>query len=427
MGWRNDLAVWVLLLSVLLAGVSGCSPVQLDDSVSQSPVSVTAQPADKELMLSTTAAPTMTEIAALPPAATQMMSPTDQLVQPTAPMITLTPTYQVYSESSATPVVLFDADENPLTGLKVANSAILERRPVFVKVSNYPPYVRPQSGLAFADIVFEYFIGEGLNRFLAVFYGQDSYQIGPLRSGRLVDAQLTEMYQGILSYGNADERVDQVIINVLGDRAFATKDSPCPPVCGTETHSFEGVYADSDALQEYLIRERGIDNTKPDLTGMVFDSQIPAEGDPGQKVAIQYSSFCRGEWRFDEETQLYLRWAEKDLDVSVMEPQLDSLTNQHLAFSNVVILFSEYVIYTETLQDVEIWRNLAGQRAVFFRDGEKFEGLWKSVSDTRPIHFFDSDGQPFHLKPGTSWIVLAGQSSSLFMDAGTWELGFKLP
>ena len=235
------------------------------------------------------------------------------------------------------------------------------------------------------------------------------------------------MYQGILSYGNADERVDQVILDVLGDRAFATKDSPCPPVCGTETHSYEGVFADSRALQEYLINKRGVDNNKPDLMGMVFDTQIPAGGVPGKQIAIQYSSFCRGEWRYDEETQQYLRWAEKDLDISDMEPQLDRLTNQQLAYSNVIILFSEYVIYTETLQDVEIWRNLDGKRAVFYRDGEKFEGVWKSVSDTRPIHFFDFYGQPYHLKPGTSWIVLAGQSSTLFMDAGTWELGFKLP
>jgi hypothetical protein len=423
---RLNFTVYMLALSFMICGVTGCSPVPVGDSTALPAVSLTVQPPIQE-SIQDEVTPFPTELATMTPSSTHTLLPTEVSTQPSPQAITLTPTYQAFSEPSETPVFLFAADENPLTGEKVTTPAVLERRPVFVKVSNYPPYVRPQSGLAFADIVFEYFIGEGMNRFLAVFYGQDAYRIGPIRSGRLVDAQLAEMYQGILSYGNADVRVDEVILNVLGDRAIATRDSPCPPVCGKETHSYEGVFADSDALQEYLINSRGIDISKPDLTGMVFDTQIPDGGEPGKNVAIQYSSFCRGEWRYNQETKEYLRWAEKDLDVSVMEPQYDHLTNEQLAFSNVIIIFSEYVIYTDTLHDVEIWRNMDGQRAVLFRDGEKFEGFWKTVSDTRPIHFFDTEGQPLHLKPGTSWVVLAGQSSSFFMDTGTWELGFNLP
>ena len=47
--------------------------------------------------------------------------------------------------------------------------SLLERRPVMVKVSNFPRLGRPHAGLSFADIVFDYFIGYGTNRFLACF------------------------------------------------------------------------------------------------------------------------------------------------------------------------------------------------------------------------------------------------------------------
>ena len=134
------------------------------------------------------------------------------------------------------------ADINPLTGLPAPDPALLNRRPVMVKVSNYPVVGRPHAGLSYADLVFEYYIGEYINRFLAVYYSQDAPKIGPIRSGRLVDIQLTSMYQGVLAYGSADERVDAEIKKFLGDRSLAHTESPCPPICGFDPHSAAGTF-----------------------------------------------------------------------------------------------------------------------------------------------------------------------------------------
>ena len=97
----------------------------------------------------------------------------------------------------------FPADVNPLTGLKVADPSLLERRPVTVKVSNFPREGRPHAGLSSADIVFDYYTGTGGDRFLAIFYGQDAEKVGPIRSGRFIDVQLVPMYQGILAMVSA--------------------------------------------------------------------------------------------------------------------------------------------------------------------------------------------------------------------------------
>ena len=45
---------------------------------------------------------------------------------------------------------------NPLTGLPPSDPALLDRRPLAIKVANYPRYVRPQSGLTLADNIYEY-------------------------------------------------------------------------------------------------------------------------------------------------------------------------------------------------------------------------------------------------------------------------------
>ena len=93
----------------------------------------------------------------------------------------------------------FPDNVNPLTGLVVSDPELLNRRPMFIKVANFPRTGRPHAGLSYADLVFEYYIGEGANRFAAVYYGQDCPQVGPMRSGRLVDAQLAPMYRGTLA------------------------------------------------------------------------------------------------------------------------------------------------------------------------------------------------------------------------------------
>ena len=54
----------------------------------------------------------------------------------------------------------------------------MERRPLAIKVANYPRYIRPQSGLTLADNVYEYYIEGGLTRFIAVFYGNNSEWVG---------------------------------------------------------------------------------------------------------------------------------------------------------------------------------------------------------------------------------------------------------
>lgn len=66
----------------------------------------------------------------------------------------------------------FPAGVNPLTGRAVSNPELLGLPAMLVSISNSPVTARPQAGPAFADWVFELFIGYGTTRFLGVFYGE---------------------------------------------------------------------------------------------------------------------------------------------------------------------------------------------------------------------------------------------------------------
>ena len=108
---------------------------------------------------------------------------------------------------------------DPLTGLKVANPALLERRPMVIKVSNLPRNVRPQWGLSLADIVFEYYTEEGTTRFAAVFYGNDAATVGPIRSGRFIDTHIVRGYKAVFAFGSAYvAEMDRYLNSEFADR-----------------------------------------------------------------------------------------------------------------------------------------------------------------------------------------------------------------
>ncbi|HEX7557139.1 MAG TPA: DUF3048 domain-containing protein, partial [Leptolinea sp.] len=324
----------------------------------------------------------------------------------------------------------FPKNINPFTGLQVDDPAILERRPVMVKVSNFPPSGRPQFGLSFADIVFEYFIGEGMNRFSAIFYGQKPEKVGPVRSARLADVQLAGMYQTIFAFASADPRVRNTLIAQLDGLAITVKASTCPALCDTGTHTVNSVFANIAKFDEYAKTKR-INNYRQIVTGMVFDS-IPPESDvsQGKSVLIRYNDLNQSEWRYDPEQRKYLRWTETDIPENPVKlvPLKDQLSGKQLAFDNVVLLYARYNEYNPTLHNIELWANRDGRRAYIFRDGRMITGLWRSPSTDRPLEFQYDSGQPLALKPGNTWFVILGLKSTIDqLKPGQWNVQFSIP
>jgi len=348
------------------------------------------------------------------------------------PIPTAVPTFTATPGPTLTPAPAtyfhFEPGINPLTGLPVENPAILNRRPVMVKVSNWPREGRPHAGLTDADIVFEYFIGHQMNRFLAIYYGDNAGVIGPVRSGRLVDAQLANLYQGILAYGNADPQVDEVLVEVLDERALSFNELPCPAMCGESTHSATGVFANSAALTEYAVNS-GMDNTMPDLRGMMFQSEVPVGDAAGSLLHIEYADFSIMQWRYDAEQSNYHLWMEaQTADGLVMAPVTDRNKDQAVTFENVVVMYAEYVEYAPSLHDILIQDIRDYQPGLLFRDGRVTYGTWRVPEPDRPIIFETPDGESLPFKPGNTWIAIAGLNSQTTQPAGgEWEIYFDLP
>ena len=400
----------VLFLIVIGLGLSACQPQAATPKVNSS--TQVAISAGQTL----TAMPTTTPF---PPATdTQIPEPTSTVTS--TPVPTLGP-IAVGPDN-------FPADVDPLTGMTVSDAKILDRSPVMIKVSNYPATGRPHAGLSSADIVFDYYIGEGANRFLALFYGQDSDKVGPIRSGRYVDAQLVPMYNGLLGFAFADARVYAKITTVLGNRAVVPSVANCPAICDDGHNTVISVFSNTAEFTK-LEASKGVGNTKPNLNGMVFNTTPPQGGKPAQDINVNYSVYNREEWRYDTASGKYLRWTDPG-DTNQNSPMVeltDRNTGKQLAFSNVIVVFAMYIEYAPTLHDIMVATNAGGQKAIMFRDGQAYEGIWKSAGANKPMQFFTKDGKAFALKPGNTWMNLFGQNSTTKTDADKWQIQFSLP
>lgn len=335
-----------------------------------------------------------------PPAPTPTMPPPlvihERPATPT-PLPTLTPT--VPPDPWGEP---FPPDVNPLTGLRVSDPAVLNRRPLAIKISNYPPVVRPQSGLDRADLVFEHYAEGGVTRFTAVFLSQDAEPVGSVRSARLIDLEIPAMFQAILAYSGASAGVNARI------RASDFVERALSPDFGVGAPIFWRIPREGVALEHTLFTStrrlweeatrRGI-NTRPDLRGMVFSEQPPPGGQPASTLIVPY----RVEpvtWRYDAGSGRWFRW-------TAGQPHTDALTGRQLSAANVVVMYAHHQT-TDILEDrlgnysieIQIWGSGPVQ---IFRDGQVFHGQWQRSRRQEMLRFVDAQGRPIPLKPGNTW------------------------
>jgi len=338
------------------------------------------------------------------------------------------------AEPTVTPQPTSPQAIDQLTGLPVSDPSVLSRPVVAIKVSNYPRTARPQAGLSYADLLFEYYQEGGETRFQALYLSQDVTKVGPIRSGRIVDALLQKMYQSILVFNGADSRVwDWFALQNITSKLYEGP-APCPALCREYTPTAPGfpaqaqinsLYGNTAALRKAAVAV-GIPSLVPVLKGMVFSVAPPAGGKPATDLLVRFlTDNARAEWRYDPGTDKYLRWSETDS--GGMAPLTDRLNGQQLSVSNLIVVSVPFNRRHEP-DHIEMYDvNLLGAGgALFFRDSQEWQGTWRVADPNRPLQFFGENG-PFALHPGVTWIALVGESSTSSNIGDSWRVEFALP
>lgn len=307
---------------------------------------------------------------------------------------------------------------NPLTGLPVENPENLAYPPALVSITNFPVSSRPQAGLSFSPFVFEIYIGEGMTRFLAMFYGDfpeapdaengdstagtnvgsvtDNTLVGPIRSGRLPYESLRKLFNGFLVMASG---ASQVVANL----------SQYSNIYGSDADNINSAMIDVTKLEaiasnsQKRLGEAG-------LHGLSFQQEPPSGGLEANRIWLKYSYLNQINWRYDEAQGSYLRYQDR-ADATTFELITDRITGEPLTFENVVILFANHEVVTPTIIDINLLY-MKKMPALLFRDGQMYEIFWTTKSESyevetgklRPIRFIDANGDAFPLKPGQTWV-----------------------
>ena len=392
----------IVALALLLVVLTACAAL--------GPAATALQPTATESQLATPS---------LLPSETPTPIPTD------TPVPTDTPSYPPEGYGP----VNFPADVNPLTGLKVADPFLLERRPLAIKVSNLPRYVRPQWGLSLADIVFEYYTEEGTTRFIALFYGNNADTVGPIRSARFFDVHVVRGYKAVFAFGSAYDKV----LNRLFSSEFADRlvlEGPYSPMRRYDPNGYNHLIVDTAALSAY-ITSKGVENGRQNLDGMTFRLDPPAGGQPAGTFFIRYSSAIYNRWDYALATGKYLRYADASDDLSnglgeQYTLQTDRLNGQAIAFDNVVVLVMLHEYYNVSPEVLDIQFTGTGT-AYAFRDGQVYQLQWQRSAPDAVVSLAWPDGTPFPFKPGTTWFEVVGLRSQVEQTAQGWRFVHKMP
>ena len=391
-----------LVVGLCLAWLVGCAPA--------------ARSAD---------APTVLPTPLPRPTATLTLLPSTPTLLPTPPSAAAPPT-GAPTLAAATPAVTATPQEmgpghyppgvDPLTGLPAADPALLERRPLLIKVENLPREHRPQWGLSQADLVFEYYTEFGTTRFAALFYGKDAAQVGPIRSARFFDVDLIRMYKAIFAFGSAYEGVYNRLLSLeFANRLVIEGNAACPPMCRFEPDGLNLLVTRTQDLTQYA-NQKGIPNAKQNLEGMSFMADLSKQGMP-----VSHPASGR-----------YLRFADAMDDVNrnneVYAPLADRLTGQQIGVENVVVLLMPYQYLVKTATSEVLDMTFTGKGPAYaFRDGQVFALQWQRPTDDAVVSLVKQDGSPYPFKPGRTWFEVMGVSTQLIQKDNAWRFNFSIP
>lgn len=320
------------------------------------------------------------------------------------------------TEAAGEPVVADDAPEPvpqgpiaALTGMATTDTALSERRALAVKVDNGERRSRPQAGLASADVVYEELVEASRTRFLAVFHSQMPDRIGPVRSVRSGDfdilADLSTPYlvssganSTVLSEMRRAERAG-MLIDIGGQRNFGpysrdpARRAPFNmyfhyPELADASRALPGGSVDSPVvpLFEY---------------GPPADSGIADAGGVSVSFGRGDSNVASHLW--DAQAGGWVRLQQGDLLLTETESG-----TAEIAPANVVVV---WITYDTSLADRESPQAVSygSGDALVLTAGTVHEAVWERSNDQVGFRFRDAAGDPLHLSPGATWILLANR------------------
>ncbi len=299
----------------------------------------------------------------------------------------------------------------PLTGTPAPGNVVPERPAIAMKVDNYslgpaPAEARPQSGLDYADIIFEEQVEGSITRYAAVFQCHNAPSlVGPIRSARWTDVQmLSQLGHPLFVHVGGIIPVLQVVaasslVNVdLGGHPSLEENPP-------------GRYAPYDTYTTTQAIWSAFSTATTPPAPIFTYSKFPAAGQPVSQVHLDWSATSDIYWRWDPTTGTWLRFYNVG-SASAPNIQPDLLTDgvqnqaQNVIIQDVSITYGPWVENSQGGLEAESHIIDNHGTAYVLRNGRMISGTWSAGPAGTPTVFLTTGGQPIDLAPGRTWVEI---------------------
>lgn len=305
-------------------------------------------------------------------------------------------------------------DEKPtvlprhLDGIMVA-AADANMVPACVMIENAAfSGVRPQSGISAAQVVYEIIVEGGITRWMAVFAGEKTDVVGPVRSSR--DTYLEFVSELNCAYVHAGgsylsmqaiQRFELRDIDGLREYQWFWRDST-----KSSPHNF---FTSTDNLYKAISEGHSwADPPTYSPWNFVDDEEIEddelAKEESATEVNIAFGGSYDVQYRYNEQEKNYKRW-------NGGVEHIDKNTGKTLTARNIII---------QKVPDGEYlpWKGLVnfsvtGEGEVYIaRLGTLTKGTWEKKDRLARTQFFADDGEEIPLARGTTWVEIVPESRS---------------
>lgn len=343
------------------------------------------------------------------------------------PVIPTVPPTKLASGSVSFDTSLPRTQACPLNGVKYSvqqQQWWQSHEPLGVMIENSVP-ARPQSGLSYADVVYEANAEGGITRFMAIYYCQDAPEVGPVRSARTYFVDMLSQYGKYPLYAhvggaNADGAADALgQIDAYGWTGYSDLNQfsiGFPTYWrdytrqGHDVATEHTMYSTTSKLWDFAKTGRGVTNmTKAgawdtNYTPYAFKDEAPLSQRPvSQTVHIDFSadSEYSVDWMYNPTTNVYMR-------NNGGAPHIDRDTNKQLSTKNIVLLFMAQSNAQDGYMGNEhlLYQDTGSGKALIFLDGKETKGIWKKASRTAELFIYDASGNPVTFDRGQLWFSI---------------------
>jgi hypothetical protein len=292
----------------------------------------------------------------------------------------------------------------PLTGLPITDPAKAARPALSIKIENEAA-ARPQSGLQDADVVYETIIEGGDTRFVAIFQSTDADPTGPIRSVRPTDPFICAPIGGLFAYsGGTPKFVDAIRAVPIVDVGQSSHEAAY--FRRSDKSGDHSLYSSTARL--YKAGEGSTAKAPPPIftyvkAGAAFEGAGVA---PTTHLDTVVGNL-KLSWDFDP-AKGWLR--------SINGKPHTVEGGDQISATNVVVQSVSWVPSDGDVDtvgsQVYVAQMIGTGDALIVSDGKVVRGKWSKPTIDAITTYTDAAGKPIALKPGRTWVELAGNDKA---------------